>query len=103
MGRTYSLAFKHRAIGLLAAGMPVKDAAALLEMPGPTLWRWKYEAIADGRLADAVDASAAAPDPQDPLVVQHQFGMLEQRLQVLEEELALLGKVSAFLATERRR
>lgn len=103
MGRTYTQAFKDRAIELLADGMRVGDAARALGMPEPTLWKWSYVARADGRLPRGVPGTTGPPNLDDPLVLRQQFARLEQRLGIMEDELALLGKVSASLAPPRRR
>lgn len=103
MGRTYTSAFKQRAIDLLAAGSRVGDAARILEIPQPTMWKWYYLAKADGRLSAGVSGVVDTPNLDDPLVLRQQFARLEHRLGIMEEELQLLGKVSAFLATDRRR
>lgn len=49
MARHYSTAFKQEAIRLLATGMPVGEAAHVLEMPPMTLWGWYYRAKAEDR------------------------------------------------------
>lgn len=103
MGRTYTDAFRQRALELLAGGMRVGDAARALGMPEPTLWKWSYVARTDGRLPPGVPGTTGPPNLDDPLVLRQQFGALEQRLGILEDELALLGKVSASLAAPRRR
>jgi len=102
MARHYSTAFKREAIRLLATGMPVGEAAHALEMPQMTLWGWYYRAKAEGEAGAAAPASSAARDPEIPIAVARRLRELEQRLAVIEEEQAILGKVSAFFAKQRQ-
>ena len=104
MARHYSTAFKQEAIRLLATGMPVGEAAQALEMPPMTLWGWYYRAKAEGRLEAeaAASASSTARDPEVPVAVARRLRDLEERLAVIEEEQAILGKVSAFFAKQRQ-
>ena len=104
MARQYSLAFKHEAIRLLATGMPVAEVARAVDMPLMTLWGWYYAAKAEGVLAVEAAASTAstARDPEVPVAVARRLREVEQRLAVLEEEQAILGKVSAFFAKQRQ-
>jgi transposase-like protein len=104
MARHYSPAFKQEAIRLLATGLPVRDTADALEMPLPTLWGWYYVATAEGLLAVEAAASTAstARDLEVPVAVARRLRDLEERLAVLEEEQAILGKVSAFFAKQRQ-
>jgi len=103
MARQYSTAFKQEAIRLLATGMPVGAVAQALDMPAMTLWSWYYRAQADGTLTAAgVATPAAVGDLELPVAVAQRFRQLEERLAVIEEEQAILGKVSAFFAKQRQ-
>lgn len=102
--RQYPVAVKHQAERLLATGMPVAQVAQALEAPEMTVWGWFYRAKREGRLADIV-ATRGAPDPvapDDPLVLMQRIRALEQRLAVMDEEMEILGKVSAFFAKQRQ-
>jgi transposase-like protein len=103
--RQYPAAVKRQAEQLLATGMPVAQVAQALDAPEMTIWGWFYRAKREGRLA-AIVATRGTPDsgdPTDPIVLTHRIRALEQRLAVMDEEMAILGKVSAFFAKQRQR
>lgn len=102
--RHYSAAVKHKAEELLATGMPVAQVAQALDAPEMTIWGWFYRARREGRLVDVV-ATRGTPDPvdpQDPVLLAQRVRDLEKRLAVMDEELQILGKVSAFFAKQRQ-
>jgi transposase-like protein len=101
MSRRHPPEVKAQAEQLLAAAVSVGDVARTLAIPEMTVWGWYYRARQEGRLTDIV-ATRGTPDPADPLVLAQRVRALEQRLATMEEELQLLGKVSAFFAKQHR-
>lgn len=103
MGRTYTAAFRAEALHWLTTGRSVAEVARIVDMPQPTLWKWYYQAVATGELpgGEAGPPGSRPPPPADPVLLARQVRELEQRVAIMEEELAIVGKVSAFLARQR--
>ena len=102
MMQRYSEAFRTEALAMLTAGWAVGEAARTLEMPQPTLWKWHYRWVREGQLPAAGDLpESRQPPTTDPVLLARRVRELERRLAIMEEEQAILGKVSALLANQR--
>jgi transposase-like protein len=99
--RRYSVAFKAEAERLLGTGLPVAEVASALDAPPMTIWNWYYQARDAGRLPGTT-ATLSVEESRDPVILAQRLRALEEKVAVMEEEQRILGKVSAFFATQRQ-
>lgn len=103
MATHYDPAVKAHALQLVASGMPVREVAESLEVAIPTVWSWVYRARATGKLPIPTRQTAnLADDPSIPAEAAARIRELEARVASMEQDLAFLGKVSAFFAKQRQ-
>lgn len=103
MATHYDPAVKAHALRLVATGMPVREVAESLDVPPGTVTSWKYRARDRGDLPSLVPATGnLTEDPAVPVEVAIRIRELETRLASMEQDLAFLGKVSAFFAKQRQ-
>lgn len=94
--RSYPDSFKRDAVDLVREGTTVEQVAQELDVPNGTVWHWVEDAgVANpgSTLGDTVGLEAPA---------RAELRTARKRIAELEEEVAFLGKVTAYFAKKER-